>query len=252
MSENTRPKFYDHINVYEFSCELPGTKQVVEFKPVSTGQLKKLLTYENETNLIIQERALDELISSSVLSKDFNIADIYLEDRFYLLVELRKKTKGEVLEFSLTCPQCGSQSLQRQDLNALNVKPFDENVDKSLDLGNGIIIHFRHVKRGDQLKEIHPGMLPKKMSPMESQMELQLIYHALTIDKIETPSGIDDNIPLADRKFFVENVPTGHYEKIRDKLEEITFGTELVQHVQCIKCDFKHTTDIPIENSFFS
>ena len=60
MSE--RPKFYDHVNVYDFSCELPGSKETIQFKPVSTGQIKKLLTYENESNYVLQEQALDDLI----------------------------------------------------------------------------------------------------------------------------------------------------------------------------------------------
>jgi hypothetical protein len=71
MSEN-KPNFLDYVNVYEFECELPGSKQKVKFKPVTTGQIKKLLTYEKETNYVIQEQALDDLISSSVLSEGFN------------------------------------------------------------------------------------------------------------------------------------------------------------------------------------
>ena len=38
-----KPKFYDFINVYEFECELPGSREIIKFKPVSTGQIKKLL-----------------------------------------------------------------------------------------------------------------------------------------------------------------------------------------------------------------
>ena len=145
-----KPKFYDRINVYEFSCELPGSGQEVAFKPVNTGQLKKLLTYEKETNLLIQEQALDDLISSSVLTEDFNSDDLYLEDRFFLLVEMRKKTKGEVLEFTLTCPKCNSQSLNRVDLNSMPIKQLDKEADLTVDLVNDVKVHLRRVKRKHQ------------------------------------------------------------------------------------------------------
>ena len=97
MSE--KPKFLQHVNVYDFTCELPGSKQTVQFKPVTTGQIKKLLSYENETNYVVQEQALDDLISSSVLSDGFDIGELFIYDRLFLLLEIRKKTKGEILEF---------------------------------------------------------------------------------------------------------------------------------------------------------
>lgn len=250
MSDN-KPKFYDHINTYEFTCNLPGDGKEVKFKPVNTGDLKKLLTYEKETSLIIQEQALDDLILSSVLSEDFNIDEIYLEDRFFLLVELRKKTKGEVLEFSLTCPECNSQSLQRVDLNKMTVKPLDPDADNVVDLGNSIKIYLRRLKRKHQ-KEIHPSMIPQHLSDLQKQAEVQILYHACAVDKVESEGGIDDNLKLSDKKYLIENIPTGEYDKIRDKLEEMSFGVDITYNTSCRQCDFEFNTMVPIENNFFS
>lgn len=253
MSEEQRPKFYDHVNVYEFTTELPGTKQEVKFRPVNTGELKKLLTYENETNLLIQEQAIDDLITSSVLSEDFNIDELYLEDRFYLIVELRKKTKGEVLEFSLTCPKCKSQTLNRIDLNNLPVKPLDPEANMVVDLGNGIKVHLRRLKRKHQ-KEIKPAMIHEHLTPLQKQAEIGILYNACAIDKVETESGVDENLKISDKKYLIENIPTGAYDKIRDKLDDITFGVDLRYKAQCQKtdCDYKFETMVPIENNFFS
>jgi len=250
MSEN-RPKFYDRVNVYEFTCELPGNKQEVKFKPVNTGLLKKLLTYENETNIIIQEQALDDLISSSVLSEDFNIDELYLEDRFYLLVELRKKGKGEVLEFSLTCPQCKSQTLNRIDLDKMPVKPLDEKADMVVNLRNDIKVHLRRLKRKDQ-KEIKPGMIPDNLSDFQKQAEVQILYHACAIDKVETPDGIDDNLTIRDKQYLIENIPTDDYDKIKDAIEKLSFGIDLSYNIKCRKCNFEYQTLVPVENNFFS
>lgn len=253
MSEEIKPKFYDYVNVYEFTCELPGNKQGVKFKPVNTGELKKLLTYENETNLLIQEQALDDLITSSVLSEDFNIDELYLEDRFYLLVELRKKTKGEILEFSLNCPKCNSQSLNRVDLNKLPVKPLDPNADNVVDLGNSIKVYLRRLKRKHQ-KEIKPSMIHEHLSNTQKQAEVQILYHACAVEKVETESGVDENLKMTDKKYLLENIPTGEYDMIRNKIEEMSFGVNLTYNIKCIQpnCKFEWKTIVPIENNFFS
>ena len=246
-----KPKFYDRINVYEFSCELPGSGQEVAFKPVNTGQLKKLLTYEKETNLLIQEQALDDLISSSVLTEDFNSDDLYLEDRFFLLVEMRKKTKGEVLEFTLTCPKCNSQSLNRVDLNSMPIKQLDKEADLTVDLVNDVKVHLRRVKRKDQ-KEIKPSFLKPNLSNLQITAEMQTLFHACAIDKIETPDGVDENINMTDKVYLVDNIPTSEYDKIREKIEEISFGLDLSYKVKCRACDFEQDTIVPVENNFFS
>lgn len=246
-----KPKFYDRINVYEFSCELPGSGQEVTFKPVNTGQLKKLLTYEKEKNLLLQEQALDDLISSSVLTEDFNSDDLYLEDRFFLLVEMRKKTKGEVLEFTLTCPKCNSQSLNRVDLNSMPIKQLDKEADLTVDLVNDVKIHLRRVKRKHQ-KEIKPSFLKPNLSNLQITAEMQTLFHACAIDKVETPDGIDENINMTDKVYLIDNIPTSEYDKIRNKIEDISFGLDLTYKVKCRACNFEQDTIVPVENNFFS
>ena len=244
--------FKDFVNVYEFTCELPGSKEEVMFKPVNTGQLKRLLTYENEKNPLIQERALDDLISSSVLTEGFNISDLYLEDRFFLLVELRKKTKGEVIEFQLPCPKCNSQSLNRVDLNDLPVQELDEDIDKTVKLSNNITVILKHVKRSDQM-QISPNIIKPKMSDLQAHAELQLAFHTCYIDKLILPNEeIKENLSLTDRVYLIENIPTGEYDKIKEKIDEISFGLDLGYEAKCRQCDFKIQTDVPVESSFFS
>lgn len=246
-----KPKFYDRINVYEFSCELPGSGETVTFKPVNTGQLKKLLTYEGEKNLLIQEQALDDLILSSVLTENFDIGDLYLEDRFFLLVEMRKKTKGEVLEFTLTCPKCNSQSLNRVDLNSMPIKKIDKEANLTVDLVNDVKIHLRRIKRKHQ-KEIKPSFLKPNISNLQMAAEMQTLFHACAIEKVETPDGIDENINIIDKAYLIDNIPTSEYDKIRKKIEDISFGLDLTYKIKCRACDFEQTTMVPVENNFFS
>jgi TusA-related sulfurtransferase len=249
MSEN-KPNFLDYVNVYEFECELPGSKQKVKFKPVTTGQIKKLLTYEKETNYVIQEQALDDLISSSVLSEGFSTDELYIYDRMFLLLELRKKTKGEVLEFKIDCPKCKSQSLNRVNLDALELTKLDNEDGEIVDLDE-IKVHLRHMKRKHQKQDIKPSYFPKGMTPTQQGYIFQVLFHACAIDKIETPKGLDENIPMKDRIYFIENIPMQHMEAIKNTVETMEFGWKLENKIMCTHCGYTNIEQIPIQQNFF-
>jgi len=250
MSEKNRPNFMDYVNVYDFSCELPGSKKTINFKSVTTGQIKKLLTYENETNYVIQEQALDDLISSSVLSEGFNIDDLYIYDRMFLLMEIRKKTKGDILEFRMNCPKCSSQSLNRVDLNQLELKNL-ENEDNVIVDFDKIKVHLRHIKRSHQKEDIKPSYFPKNLSDTQRAYIFQVMFHACAIDKIETPSGIDENISMKDRIYFIESIPIQQMEILKDKLDEMAFGWKLENKMTCVHCGHETIEPVPIQQNFF-
>ena len=50
--------FKKYLNVYQFETTLPGTGELIQFKPITTGQIKKLLVYEGSENLNIIENIL--------------------------------------------------------------------------------------------------------------------------------------------------------------------------------------------------
>jgi hypothetical protein len=250
MSNENKPKFYDFVNVYDFTCEMPGSKETIQFKPVTTGQIKKLLTYENETNIVVQEQALDDLISSSVLTEGFNIDDQYLYDRLYLLIEIRKKTKGEILEFQVKCPECNSQSLNRVNLENLDVIPLENTDDVVVELGR-VKVHLRHMKRKHQKEDIKPQLFPKNLSDSQKAYMYQVAFHACAINKIETPNGIDEDIPMRDRIYFIESIPMSQMEILKDKLDEMAFGWKLENKIKCNHCTFEYKADIPVQQNFF-
>jgi hypothetical protein len=251
MSENNKPNFLEYINVYDFTCELPGSKEQIQFKPVTTGQIKKLLTYENETNYVVQEQALDDLISSSVLTEGFNIDEQYIYDRLFLLIEIRKKTKGEVLEFQVKCPECSSQSLNRVDLNQLEIQQLENPENRIVDFENGVKVHLKHMKRRHQKEDIKPQFFKKGMTNSQQAYMFQVAFHACAIDKIETPKGLDENISMKDRVFFIEQIPMHFMEKLRDEIDDMGFGWKLQNKIKCLHCQYEFIEDIPIQQNFF-
>jgi hypothetical protein len=249
MSE--KPKFYEYVNVYDFSCDLPGSKEKIQFKPVITGQIKKLLTYENETNYVVQEQALDDLISSSVLSEGFDVGEMYIFDRLYLLIEIRKKTKGEVLEFQVNCPECKSQSINRVNLDELELIELDTELDTVVELSNDIKVHLRHMKRKHQIQEIKSKNFPKTLTDRQMGYTFQVFFHACAINKIETPSGVDENININDRVYFIEHIPMYEMDKIKERVDQMSFGWKLEYLSKCVHCKYENKEIVPIQNNFF-
>jgi uncharacterized protein (UPF0179 family) len=114
--------FRSYINSYVFETDLPGSGMSVSFKPVTTGQIKKLLLYETTEDPMAIETALDDMINECVVKPDgFNTHDLYIQDRFYLLVEIRKATRGATYQFQTMCTSCDSQSQQNINLSSLPV-----------------------------------------------------------------------------------------------------------------------------------
>lgn len=247
--ENVEVKgFRDYLNVYEFETTLPGIRKKIKFKPITTGQLKRLLIYEKEENPAKIESALDELISSSVISEDFDIGELYLQDRFFLLLEIRKKTKGNIHKWQFTCPKCNSQSLQTFDLNTVIIKEKPKEINNVVELDENIKVELDYITRKDQdriMKTINPAM-----SDLQYMTELMVSSHAHSIKSIITPEGKNNKVPFSEKKYLLENIPTGLYDKIRDWFENNDFGPDLKFTVNCDNCNLSQTIDVPVEDFF--
>jgi len=246
---NNKPKFLDYLNIYEFETVLPGSGETVKFKPLTTGQLKKLLIYENETNIMVQEDALDELIGSCVISENFDIDNLYLQDRFFLLMEIRKKTKGEKFDFTYKCPKCESQILNSINLDDLKVTKIPEDIDNSLALTDHIGISLRHIKRKD-FKTISKYIDIKDKTELQINSEIQTALFAAGIEAIATQDGVEEDISLVNKMYLVDNVPTSAFELIKKWYEDNDFGLDMVISASCSNCGHKEITDVPMGNFF--
>ena len=239
----------DYVNVYEFTTTLPGTGEEVKFKPVTTKEIKKLLVYENETDPTIIETIMDELIESSVLTEDFSLSNTYLQDRYFLLLELRKKSKGSKYKTNYVCDNCGSQNLVVIDLDALTIKHRTDD-GEVVKISNGLTLHLKNITRGKQ-KEAYSTVSKGDMTDLQYLSELGVLTFAIGIGKVETPDGIIEDSSLEDRKYLLENIPLEDYEKVREWYNENDFGPKLSKVIKCINCDKEETIDLPIGDFFF-
>lgn len=252
--------FKKYLNVYTFDTVLPGTGETIEFKPLTTGQMKQILVYENEDDPMVIEQALDDLIGSSVITENFNVRNTYLQDRFFLLTEIRKKTKGSYYQFDFVCPQCNSQSLQSVNLDKLEVKFPPESIDPVVKLDENISIELDFVTRADQL-EAHNHVKNKfgdTLSMIQLAVEVSIVANAIAIKAIVTPEGRDENVSLGDRQLLLEDIPRGQFDIITGWFEDNDFGVDFTFDIDCKHvrgmnrpCGYKKKVDLPTEQFFF-
>jgi len=258
--------FKKYLNVYEFDATTPGTGEVIRFKPLTTGQMKQVLVYENEEDPMVIEHALDELIGSSVLNEGFNIREMYLQDRFFLLVEIRKKTKGNQYQFEFVCPQCSSQSLQSVDLEKLQLKFPPSDINNIVELDENISLELDFVTREDQLFAYNyvRNKFGDTLTPLQLATETSLVANALVVRNVITPEGADSEVTLEDKQFLLESIPRGQYDLVTGWFEKYDFGLDFVFKVSCRHmkapkfgtshgqlCGFTQEMDIPMNQFFF-
>lgn len=234
-----------YLNCYEFSETLPGSGKKVKIKPFNTFQLKKLLSYGTGDD--DSEMALDDLIVGSVVDEGFNIDELYLEDRFFLLVAIRRRTKGNLYKFVYNCPKCSSQTMQSIDLSKLPTKKLGKH-DTTIKLDDNIAVELQILTRGVQ--KAAATKVDKDLEYQQKMIDQALWSHALCIKKIVTPDGESAPTP-EDAYEFVNIIPEGLYEKIRDWFVNLNFGVEFKYKMKCDRCTATDEVEISLESFLF-
>ncbi len=238
------------LETYEFETKLPGSGKTVKFKPITTGVMKKLLVYEDEEDIETLDRFLDDLIQECVITENFNIDELLLHDRFFLLVEIRKKSKGNMFKFSYTCPKCELETIQSVDLSKLEVVSIKENTGP-VPINDNLSIELQHLTRGQQ-KEAFKNV-PDNLSFNKRLAEVATYSYALAIKSVVSGEERDENVSLEDKVYLLDSLGDEQYQKIMDWFDKNDFGLDFTYSVRCKnpKCDNKERkVNIPITNFF--
>jgi len=249
--------FRDYLNVFEFDYKLPGSGETLKFKPITIGALKGFLTLEGEADPIQITGMFDKLFSEVVLTPDFDPGTMYIYDRYALLLEIKKQTKGETNQFEMTCPECKGQSVQTIDFSKIISKKMKSDIEYIVELTEHLSVKLRFLTRDLELEVYNTAEQVKKeeqLTEAQANTELSLLLEAQTIEEIITPAGPEQlDFPLFDKKFLLENIPQPLYEKLNKWHDDHHFGPDLKIEVGCSHCDFKISEDITDLNlNFFS
>jgi len=248
--------FRDYLNVFEFDIVLPGTGEKLKIKPLTIGGIKQILTYDVDTLTPgMLTEMFDKIIMQSVTTKGFDPLELYLQDRYFLVLEIRKKTKGESIEYNMTCPKCKSQSQQKIDFDLIETKSMPKNIDYNVKITPDITIRMKHLIRSEEKEifDLWDTFRKEKVysNEKEADADLSFLLEAQCIDAIITPQGEQENITIIDKKYLIENIPQTLWKEVNNWKEKNNFGPEMIIKVKCPHCSFESSQNIE-DTDFFS
>jgi len=236
------------LDIYEFPYILPGSRKELLIRPITTGQMKKVLAYEDETDPYIIEEALDKLISDCVVTPEFDIGKTYLQDRFSLLLEIRRVTKGDNYNFTRKCHSCGLMNVESIKISELDVKPFIK-VDNILVINERLKFEVDFPTRNDQKDSIRRNN-DSSMSLRSRHAEVQTGTYANSIKKVHTPEGVFEDVSYEDKVYILENISSDVFERFTKWFTEHDFGVQFKQELVCVGCGKKEIIEIPLSDFF--
>lgn len=240
-----------YLNKYVYEYTVKETEEVLKFNPITTGQIKGLLTYENDENISAMELMMDDLIRGCVETEGFDLDTLTIQDRFDLLLEIRKKTKGDRYTFIIECPKCKTETINNVDLSALKMVPYPNPLDKIVKISDTLSIELDFVRRGVQKQAFDIADKMTSSTDRQKLVEITTNIYALSMIKFITPNGEISDSSLEDKKKLLDALSSDTYDIINKWYEDNSYGTDFEYEVKCNSCDYKKTRAIPI-TSFFS
>jgi len=251
MSEN---KLVQLLNQYDHEHTILETKKVVKIKPITTGQMKAILQYEGDEDPSVVDRILDDIINGCVITEGFNVDDLTLQDRFDLLIGIRKVSKGSEYTFNIVCPMCGVESIQIVDLDKLEKTPYPDSIDRKIKINPNLTISLDYIRRGQQKQAVELANKIPNLTENQKMSEVATFMYAFGMIKFETKVGEIKDISIEDRKEFLDNLGASSYDPINGWYEKNNYGTKFKHEIVCKaggKCTFRKEEDIPITGFFF-
>lgn len=236
------------LNVYEFEEKLPGSKRLIKFKPVTAAQIKRLLQHENENDQLKIEQIIDKVICNSVVSEDFNIDDLYLQDRIYLFFCIRIRSKGNTLELNSNCENCKSQYISTINFTNIDCIELNDDIDYKIMLDKKSYIEMRYLKRKDLTEMLKYEKKMKYNNELEKKVNMAFLAYASSIKSISFEGKTDENLTLDDKVYFLDNVSENILTRIADWTSKNDFGISLEFDNICPHCGHNKKIKVSTED----
>lgn len=238
------------LNVYKFSTVLPVSGKKVNFKPITTFQMKELISASGDD----AEDAVDKLINECVVDEGFDIKQLALQDRFFLLLELRKKSKGSKYEVTFTCGNCNSQVLTIIDLEKLKVTKLPKEFDNKVVLDANLTVEVDFINRN--IQKTANNVVKELLSVNEIKEDdiyfNEIVFsYILSVKNIITPDGTIENPTLEEKLLLFKEGPQSFYDEIVKWFDKLDVGVDFTTTMKCIHCGKEIVENITLQNFFY-
>lgn len=91
----------------------------------------------------------------------------------------------------------------------------------------------------------------KELTDDQKDIETNVLTYAIAIESIITPDGVENDLTLEDKVYFIENITPPEKELIGAWFEKNSFGLDFKFNVKCIHCGNEVEREIPLHDFFY-
>ena len=196
------------IDLPIFELKLVSLPNPIKFRPFLVKEEKLLLMALQSNDETTVYKTIKQVINNCLI-ENVDIDKIPIFDIEYLFLNIRAKSVGEVLEFSITCPDDGETQVE-VEVNIDDIKvDIDKNHKDTIDLENGYFIKMKY-----------PTMkyIMTKKDDAKNIVESTFEYAVECIDQIYNDEEVWTAADSTKKELsdFVENLNSKQYQKIQD------------------------------------
>ena len=240
------------IAVPEYELEIPSSKLKVKYRPFLVKEEKILLLAlesEKQDNII---SAIKNIIETCVYSET-NVNEMPTFDLEYVFLQLRAKSKGEVIELKYECPKCKTEIPANINIDDIKVTFQDKHTKKiELDTNLGVVMKYPTIELQNKITQTAEGEKTSDVENIFTMVKLCIDYiydNENTYPlKDHTEKEVDD---------FINSLTDVHFQKISKFFDTMpTLKHDI--HLQCTKkkknkiCSYKETITLSGLQSFFA
>lgn len=196
------------INTPVHELKIPSTGRKVKYRPFVVREEKILLLALESENQEEVTDAIIQIIGNCIQTK-IDLDSLSTFDVEYIFLNVRAKSVGEILEFSITCPDDGETQAE-VEINIDDIQVIkDKGHTDTIDLENGYFIKMKY----PTMKYI----MEKKPDDQKSLIDSTFEYAVECIDTIyndeETWEAADST--KKELEEFVEQMNSKQYQKLQ-------------------------------------
>jgi len=224
-----------------FELTIPSTGRKVNYRPFTVKEEKILLIAQESKDLNQIITAIRQIVTNCLQDiSESDLDNLAMFDLEYLLINLRAKSVGDEVEFSIKDPDTEEVVELALDLNDIQIHK-NENHDKLIHINDDISITMRY-PRLDQLKTLsnleeqesaEEALFDTMIDCIDSVVEGEEVYKTKDFTRDEITEFVDSfsSKNIEGIKTFFETMPKLRYEtkyKLKDGTEKtfVAEGTE--------------------------